>query len=99
DRLAAAGRQHAEEMFRLSYFAHESPVAGSPAIRARAAGARFMVLGENLAYAPTVDIAHNGLMNSPGHRANVLSPAFGRVGIGVVRGGVWGRMFSQEFAD
>ncbi len=99
EKLAEAGRRHAEEMFRLSYFAHESPVAGSPAARARAAGARFLVMGENLAYAPTVEVAHNGLMNSPGHRANILSPAFGRLGIGVVRGGIYGRMFAQEFAD
>ena len=54
---------------------------------------------ENLALAPNVDIAHKGLMNSPGHRANILSPSFGRVGIGVIDGGGYGKMFAQEFAD
>jgi len=99
ERLAEAGRRHAEEMFRLSYFAHESPVTGQPVNRARAAGAQFIVLGENLAYAPSTEIAHKGLMESPGHRANIMSPMFGRVGIGVVRGGIYGRMFAQEFAN
>jgi len=43
----------------------------------------FRTAGENLALAPTVQIAHTGLMNSPGHRANILHSQFGRVGIGI----------------
>ena len=60
---------------------------------------KFISAGENLAYAPTVEIAHQGLMNSPGHRENILRPSFGRVGIGVIDGGVYGKMFTQDFAD
>ena len=55
--------------------------------------------GENLALAPTVQIAHDGLMNSPGHRANILNPRFQRIGIGVADGGMHGKMFTQNFAD
>jgi uncharacterized protein YkwD len=39
------------------------------------------------------------LMNSPGHRANILRPAFGRLGIGIVDGGYRGIMVSQEFRN
>ena len=99
DRLRDLGRQHSEEMFKLGYFSHTSPVSGSPFDRMTAAGLPFLIAGENIAYAPTVDIAHQGLMNSPGHRANILQPQFGRVGIGVIRSQLRGRMFSQEFTN
>jgi uncharacterized protein YkwD len=99
ERLRAAARDHSLEMFHLSYFAHESPIAGSPFDRMLRAGARFTTAGENLAYAPTVESAHRGLMNSPEHRKNILTPAFRRVGIGVVRAAGWGRMFTQNFSD
>jgi len=45
----------------------------------------FLTAGENLALAPTLSVAHTGLMNSPGHRENILRPQFGRVDLG--RGG------------
>ena len=60
---------------------------------------KFSAAGENLALAPNVSLAHQGLMNSPGHRANIMSGDFGKVGIGVVDGGIYGEMFVQEFTD
>ena len=96
--LRAVARAHGEEMFRLGYFAHESPVTGSPADRLIDAGILYLSSGENLAYAPSVEVAHEGLMNSPGHRANILSPVFTRLGVGVVRSERRGLMFAQEFA-
>lgn len=98
-RLRDVARAHSLEMFQLNYFSHISPTAGSPFDRMRAAGISFVVAGENLAYAPNVDIAHQGLMNSPGHRANILRPEFGRVGIGVIRSQLQGSMFSQDFTN
>jgi len=47
----------------------------------------------------SVRIAHAGLMNSPGHRANILRPQFGRVGIGIMDGGVHGLMVTQNFRN
>jgi uncharacterized protein YkwD/uncharacterized membrane protein required for colicin V production len=99
DKLRAVARQHSLEMFQGDYFSHTSPTGGSPFDRMRAAGIPFVVAGENLAYAPNVDSAHSGLMNSPGHRANILRPEFGRVGIGVIRSQAQGSMFSQEFTN
>lgn len=97
--LREAARAHSAEMFRRSYFAHDSAVAGSPADRMKAAGVQFQVAGENIAYAQSLSIAHRGLMNSQGHRENILSPLYTRVGIGVVDAGIYGQMYTQDFAD
>jgi uncharacterized protein YkwD/uncharacterized membrane protein required for colicin V production len=99
DSLREVARQHSLEMFELDYFSHTSPTGGSPFDRMHAGSVQFEVAGENLAYAPNVDIAHRGLMNSPGHRANILRQEFGRVGIGVIRSQAQGSMFSQEFTN
>lgn len=98
-RLTQVARAHSREMFQLGYFAHNSPVSGTPFDRMRQADIRFVVAGENLAYAPNVQIAHEGLMNSPGHRANILRPEFRHVGIGIIKSDFRGSMFSQEFTN
>ena len=96
-RLVPVSRQHSEEMFRLKYFGHQSPVSGSPFDRLAAAKVTYTRAGENLAYAHSVILAHRGLMDSEGHRENILRPEFTRVGIGVVAAGSYGRMFTQLF--
>lgn len=98
-RLRDVALAHSEDMFRQSYFAHESPNGDTPADRVRNAGIGYFVTGENLAYAPSVEVAHTGLMNSPGHRRNILAASFGRVGIAVIDGGLYGKMFTQEFTN
>jgi uncharacterized protein YkwD len=71
----------------------------SPFDRMRNAGVRFQTAGENLALAPSVQVAHNGLMNSPSHRRNILEQQFGRVGIGIMDGGIRGLMVTQDFRN
>jgi len=97
ERLVPVARAHSEEMFRLKYFSHTSPTAGSPFDRLKAAGITYTRAGENLAYAQSVTIAHRGLMESQGHRENILRPEFTRIGIGVISAGPYGRMFTQLF--
>jgi uncharacterized protein YkwD len=97
DRLVPVARQHSEEMFRLKYFAHQSPVSGSPFDRLKAAGISYSRAGENLAYAQSVSVAHRGLMQSQGHRENILRPEFTRMAVGVISAGPYGRMFTQLF--
>lgn len=99
DQLRNVARMHCEDMFRRGYFSHYTPDGLSPFDRMENAGVNYISAGENLAYAPNVQIAHTGLMNSPGHRANILSSDFGRVGIGVIEAGMYGRMFCQEFRN
>jgi uncharacterized protein YkwD len=97
--IVPVARAHSEDMFRRSYFSHISPDGKSPFDRMSSGGVQYMLAGENLAYAPTVEIAHKGLMNSPGHRENILREEFGRIGIGVIDGGIYGKMYTQNFAD
>jgi uncharacterized protein YkwD len=97
DRLVPVARSHSEEMFRLKYFSHESPVSGSPFDRLKSAGITYSRAGENLAYAQSVSVAHRALMQSAGHRENILRPEFTRIGIGVINAGAYGRMATQLF--
>jgi uncharacterized protein YkwD len=97
--LTEVARRHSADMFARGYFAHDTPEGLSPFDRMRDSGVRFITAGENLALAPTIEVAHTGLMNSPGHRANILRREFGRVGIGVMDGGMRGLMVSQEFRN
>lgn len=98
-KLQEVARAHSKDMFENGYFSHTSLDGKSPFDRMHDAGITFLAAGENLALAPNVDIAHSGLMNSPGHRANILTGEFNKVGIGVIDGGTYGKMFSQEFTD
>jgi hypothetical protein len=96
--LDAVARAHSAEMLRLGYFEHVSPVGGAPEARVRAAGYWGERVAENIAYAPTVDEAHVGLMASIHHRANVVEPQMARVGIGIVATPE-GCMVTQAFAS
>ena len=97
--LVQVGRAHSKDMFERGYFSHYSLEGKTVSDRLRGAGVRFLVAGENLALAQTLTIAHNGLMQSPGHRANILQPRYGRVGIGVLDGGIYGLMITQVFKN
>ena len=97
ERLVPVARSHSQEMLTLKYFSHDSPIAGSPFDRIRGAGIPYSRAGENLAYAQSVSVAHRALMDSPGHRQNILRPEFTRIGIGVITAGIYGRMFTQLF--
>ena len=97
--LVPVARADAADMFARGYFSHYTPEGEDPFQRMTDAGIKFRTAGENLALAPTLQIAHTGLMNSPGHRANILNPNFGRVGIGIMTGGRRGIMVGQEFRN
>lgn len=97
--LTEVARRHSSDMFARGYFAHNTPEGHNPFDRMREGGVRFSAAGENLALAPSLRIAHNGLMNSPGHRRNILDPQFGRLGIGVMDGGMRGLMVTQNFRN
>lgn len=84
DRVAAVSRTYSDEMRKTKVVAHVSPTSGAAADRVRAGGIKTAVVLENIARAYGAGEAHAGLMNSPGHRMNILSTAATHVGIGVV---------------
>lgn len=91
-------RNYSIYMLKNGFFSHTSPDGSTPVQRMQAGGVRFTIAGENLAYAPTVEIAHSGLMKSPGHRANILNTEYTRIGIGVAHAGKYRTVFTQNFA-
>ncbi|MCL4398102.1 CvpA family protein [Patescibacteria group bacterium] len=98
-KLTEIARNHSKDMFARGYFSHISPDGASPFDRMHAAGIFFLAAGENIAYAPTTNLADIGLINSPEHRANILSPDFHKIGVGVIDAGVYGKMFTQDFTN
>jgi uncharacterized YkwD family protein len=97
--LAKLARMKAQDMVNKGYFSHTSPTYGSPYEMLRTYGVGYSYAGENLAGAATVQSAHDNLMDSQGHRANILNQNFTRVGIGVVNSEAYGRIYVQIFTD
>lgn len=96
--LVPVARGHSRDMLSQGYFSHTSPTTGTLADRLNDAGVGYTQAGENLAYAPSVSVAHRGLMQSEGHRANILEPGFQRIGIGILRAPDGTLMVTQVFA-
>jgi uncharacterized protein YkwD len=94
--LDAAAQSHAEDMLRRDYYAHVSPEGETIAERyAEAGGSRWRLTAENIARCrgcpspPTedrVESLHQGWMNSPPHRENILRRGLDRFGFGLVVG-------------
>jgi len=97
--LQNVGRKHCQDMLQRGYFSHYSPEGFSPFDRMNKADILYNAAGENLALSPNTDIAMQGLMSSSGHRANILSADFGKIGIGVIDGEIYGEIFCQEFTN
>lgn len=95
--LVKVARVKAKDMVDRNYFAHHSPTYGSPFEMMKKFGITYRTAGENLAGASDVERAHVNLMNSPGHRANILHANFTKIGIGVVQGSPYGKIFVQLF--
>ncbi len=95
--LTQVARTKANDMIVKKYFSHNSPTYGSPFDMMKKFGVSYRTAGENLAGASNVDTAHTNLMNSPGHRANILNPNFKEIGIGVLSGSQYGKIFVQMF--
>lgn len=99
EKARVLAREYGTYLFENGIFSHTDLEGKSPSDRMQSAGIEYMFSGENLALAPDLEEAHKGLMESQGHRENILYPFFGKVGIGVVDGGEYGMIFVQEFLD
>ncbi|CAN5851589.1 hypothetical protein BH23ACT11_BH23ACT11_09120 [soil metagenome] len=94
--LMIAAQKHAEDMIQREYYAHETPEGVTPADRVSNDGYDFATTGENNNMAtkssggePDRDELKDTVkswMDSPGHRENLLNPAFREIGIGFFSG-------------
>ncbi|MEC2323057.1 CAP domain-containing protein [Lederbergia lenta] len=84
DHVKETARKHSIDMAENAYFNHENLRGQSPFDRMHEDNIAFIVAGENLAYGQFSSIfAHEGLMNSIGHRENILKPDYQYLGVGV----------------
>ncbi|MDR6883152.1 MULTISPECIES: peptidoglycan-binding protein [Bacillales] len=95
--LTKTARLKSQDMVDNKYFSHDSPTYGSPFDMMEKFGITYNAAGENIACNQSVQAAHEALMNSPGHKANILSKDYTHIGIGIVNGGPCGKMFTQQF--
>lgn len=84
ERAQGTARKHSADMAKNDYFNHTNLAGESPFDRMLKDSITFSVAGENLAYGQLSSIfAHEGLMNSLGHRKNILQADFLYLGVGV----------------
>jgi uncharacterized protein YkwD len=90
--------EYASEMAQDDFFAHLTRDGRGPFDRMSSFYITYTHAGENLALAPSVEVAHHQLMASEGHRANILGASYGRAGIAVLETDR-GLLIVQEFTD
>lgn len=86
EELSRVARIKSQDMADKNYFSHTSPTYGDPFNMMRSFGIKYRTAGENIAkgYSSAKSVV-NGWMNSSGHRANILNPSFGKIGVGYVK--------------
>jgi uncharacterized protein YkwD len=97
EKLQWAARKHSADMALNNYSSHESKDGRTPAKRVANEGIRYSGVGENIAGSASVASAHKGLMDSPGHRSNILSKDFTDIGIGIVKNADGSVTVTQNF--
>lgn len=95
--LRILAERYAQDMIARHYFAHNNPEGQSPFDRMKQAGIAYRYAGENLALNTDISTAERAFMNSPGHRANILSPHYVEAGVGVVHDQAGSVYVVQEF--
>jgi uncharacterized YkwD family protein/spore coat assembly protein SafA len=85
--LSAMALDKAKDMYNNHYFDHTSPTYGSPFDMMKSYGIRFTYAGENIAMGQrTPQEVMTAWMNSTGHRQNILSPNFNKIGVSYYNG-------------
>jgi uncharacterized protein YkwD len=91
-RLDTVAQAYAERMAEEHFFAHVSPNGDALGQRLRAAGYPNRANGENLGLSGSGPLgAHLAVEESPGHRSNLLNPAFTHLGLGIAREALGGQ--------
>lgn len=84
EKARTSSRIHSQDMAANKYFDHMNLNGLSPFDRMEAAGMQFSYAGENIAMGFSSSIfAHEALMNSLGHRKNILNVNYTHVGMGI----------------
>lgn len=96
--LSRVARYKSQDMINKNYFSHTSPTYGSPFNMMETFGVRFSAAGENIAMGQrTPAEVVTSWMNSPGHRANILSPTYNQIGVGLATSKTGQNYWTQMF--
>ncbi|MFW5976814.1 MAG: CAP domain-containing protein [Bacillota bacterium] len=95
--LTQVARRKSQDMVENDYFSHHSPTYGSPFDMLDHFNIKYLHAGENIATNPSLENAHESLMNSSGHRQNILNSNYTHIGIGITRGDGNNLMITQLF--
>jgi len=83
-RLTKIALAHSEDMVEHGFIAHSSKRTGDATARVRAGGLDALLVLENIGRGYSAAELHRGLMESPGHRGNIMHADAREIGIGVV---------------
>ncbi len=97
--LREIARGHSRDMAERALLSHSSTTGETYTDRLGAAEIWFAEHAENVAFSETyvAEIIHRSLMESPGHRENILNTSFDSVGIGVIQAEGGGYFVTQDF--
>lgn len=100
EQITYAATQRSYEMAAYSYFLHERPDGRGCFTVMKEYGISYRMAGENIALGQrTPEKVMNDWMNSPGHKANILTPEFTKIGVGIASN-EYGRLYwTQLFAS
>ncbi|PRW58345.1 SCP-like extracellular [Chlorella sorokiniana] len=97
-KLMAAAQAHANDQAAKRRMSHTGSDGSQVWNRVQRRGYKWTFIAENVAYGyPNVDAVFKGWMNSPGHRANILSRKAQHMGAGFnSRGNYWAQVFGAS---
>jgi len=81
--LCRIARIKSQDMRDNQYFAHTSPTYGDVRSMLKQFGYTYAAAGENIAHHATAEKAQAAFLSSPGHRKNILSSTYTKVGVGI----------------
>lgn len=86
-RLVRAAEAKIDSMFEFQYFGHDSPEGESPFVFVEAVNYYYDFAGENLVMGfVCAETVQQSLMESHGHRENILSEDFDEIGVSIGQG-------------
>lgn len=94
-KLSQSAQAKSQDMKNKNYFSHTSPTYGSPFDQMKSNGITYKTAGENIAMGQrTAAEVMDAWMKSPGHRENILNPAYTHIGVGLSDSGFY---WTQQF--
>ncbi|WP_395940825.1 CAP domain-containing protein [Bacillus sp. FJAT-22090] len=94
-KLTQSAQAKSQDMKNKNYFSHTSPTFGSPFDQMKSNGITYKSAGENIAMGQrTAAEVMDAWMKSPGHRENIMNPAYTHIGVGLSDSGFY---WTQQF--